>query len=250
MCRDLIPLQPGQARASGRHGDSPRLLPGFIRSLREPWAQQLCLPLGTMGRAGEQQRVGEKLEPETTWNPPRATGRPPGPLQEPGSAFPRSCCEPGGICLCMLAAYSLPAIKSNKSSNQERGRRVHTAGPAKKGTDPDPPIAAQTIDVITGPALSTPTPARSRYVIEAGSRISCSHCSSSSLFFVSLFHSMHFLNLPSKNTLRTGCCSPLHNVIKEETQMPLLCAAFCTYYSEGMQGTRDIEKSQQVRKIM
>lgn len=249
MCRDLIPLQPGQARASGRHGDSPRLLPGFIRSLREPWAQQLCLPLGTMGRAGEQQRVGEKLEPNPRnhLESPKSYGQAP---RTPPGAWLCLCCEPRGICLCMLAAYSLPAIKSNKSSNQERGRRVHTAGPAKKGTDPDPPIAAQTIDVITGPALSTPTPARSRYVIEAGSRISCSHCSSSSLFFVSLFHSMHFLNLPSKNTLRTGCCSPLHNVIKEETQMPLLCAAFCTYYSEGMQGTRDIEKSQQVRKIM
>lgn len=186
MCRDLIPLQPGQARASGRHCDRPWLLAGFIRSLREPWAQQLCLPLGTTGRAGEQQRAGEKLEPnpQNHLESPESYGQ--APRTPPGAWLCLSPYKPGGICLCMLPAYSLPAIKSNKSSNQERGRRVHTAGPTKKGTDPDPPIAAPTIDVITGPALSIPTPARSRYVIEAGSRISCSHCSSSSHFFLFL----------------------------------------------------------------
>lgn len=137
MCRDLIPLQPGQARASVRHCDSPRLLAGFICSLREPWAQQLCLPLlGTMWRAGEQQRAGKKLElnPRRRLESHESYGQAPRTPSEAWFCLSCSCCEPGGICLCMLAAYSLPAIKSNKSSNQERGRRVHTAGPAKKGT--------------------------------------------------------------------------------------------------------------------
>lgn len=84
-----------------------------------------------------------------------------------------------------------------------------------RGWDPDLPIHAQTTDVIVGSVLSTPNPTQCRYIIEARSCISCSHCSSSFHFFVSLFYSKHFLNLSSKNTLTRGCYSLLHNVIKE-----------------------------------
>jgi len=96
------------------------------------WVQQL-LPSsaqysGKSGGTTEGRRVSTA---RCRRQPTRAKGSPPRPLWKPDSATnPHH--KPGWICLCMLAAYSLPAIKSNKSRNQERGRRVHTAGPTKE----------------------------------------------------------------------------------------------------------------------
>lgn len=99
-------------------------------------------------------------------------------LQTPTLSLP-SHHRPGGPCLRMLPAYSPPAIKPHKSSNQGRGRRVRAAGPmgsrsSHAGSD------NSCKSVMAGSVLSTPSPAGSRYVIEPGSCISCSHCSSSS----------------------------------------------------------------------